>query len=58
MLDVLRNIFGTYSPVVNTDGLIPSGMAGVNMEYVGHVLLFAICLVSVFKLIGVLLRKI
>ncbi|MEA4896592.1 MAG: hypothetical protein VB064_15215 [Oscillospiraceae bacterium] len=56
MIEAIRNIFGTYSPIVNPDGTIPSGLAGVNMEYVAVVALFAICLICVFKIIGVVVR--
>lgn len=59
MLEAMRTIFGTYEPVVVVvDGLtvVPSGLAGVNMEYVSQVMLFALCLYSVFRILGAVVR--
>jgi hypothetical protein len=58
MLEAIRTIFGTYSPIVNSDGTIPSGLSGVNVEYVAEVVLFAICLICVFKIIGAVIRHV
>lgn len=58
MIDALRTIFGTYTPIMSPDGIIPSGFAGVNMEYVAGVVLFAICFVCVFKIIGAVIRHV
>ncbi len=61
MLQAIQNIFGVYTPityVVNGVSTIPNGIAGVNMEYLAEVVLFAICLISVFKIIGSVIRHI
>lgn len=57
MLDSIRAIFGTYTPMVGADGSVLTGLASINFEYVTEVVLFSICLVSVFKIIGVVLRR-
>lgn len=61
MLEAIQSIFGVYTPITYVaDGVsvIPAGLSGVNMEYVLEGVLFAICLMSVFKIIGVILKKI
>lgn len=47
MRDVMISIFGTYQTI---DG-------ATNWEYVGSVLIFAICLWSVFRLLGMVFKK-
>ncbi len=59
MLEVLRSIFGAYTPVtytVGSDTIIPAGLAGVNMEYVLGGALFGMCLYCCFRLLGIVLR--
>lgn len=64
MKAIMESIFGVYTPVVVSevaaDGSVVtktlSGLAGVDWPYVGGVLLFAICLYSVFRLIGVIFK--
>lgn len=57
MLDALRGIMGEYVPITyGSDAIIPSGLAGVNMEYVAGCVLFAIGVYSVFRLIGIIVR--
>ncbi len=58
MIDVIRGLLGTYTPITDGTGVIPSGLAGVNIEYVVCAVLFGICLVCVFKLLGVVLKAI
>ncbi len=70
LLAALRSIFGIYQPIQYVDystasdgsimsvNVVPAGLAGVNMEYVASVLLFAVVLVCVFKLLGVVLKAI
>ena len=69
---ILIEIFGEYIPLSQTvlrtytsaDGTIStteiqeviSGIAGVNFEWIAGVLLFALCLYSLFRLLGVLLK--
>lgn len=58
MLDLMSTIFGVYTPIVDDSGVALSGMAGVNWEYVGGVVLFAVVLVSFFRIVGGVLKKI
>lgn len=57
MLDALRAILGDYVPVTyGSDAVIPSGLAGVNMEYVAGAVIFILGVYSVFRLIGIIIR--
>lgn len=49
-------IISTTTTEVYKD-VVVSGLAGVDWVYIGGVVLFCICLVSVFKLAGVLLSR-
>lgn len=55
MKEALLQIFGTYEPVLVT---LPDGtaVACVDFAYLAGVAIFGICLFSLFKLIGVLLK--
>ena len=55
MKEALLEIFGQYEPVLVTlpDG---SAVACVDFAYLAGVAIFGICLFSLFKLIGVLLK--
>lgn len=66
MTQLLTDIFGIYTPVLTdvydeagnyVGSVVASGMAGVDWPYIAGVLLFAIVLVSVFKLLGVILKN-
>lgn len=61
MRDLIISLFGTYSPITYTDAegitYIPSGLAGVDIEYVLGVTGFFICLICLFKLLGVFFKK-
>lgn len=66
MTQILQDIFGVYTPVMadvydatgNYVGTtVASGMAGVDWQYLAGVALFAIVLISVFKLLGVILKN-
>lgn len=67
MKAIIEQIFGTYTPptyavtdYVDIDGtltavttnIVPPGCAGVDWVYIAGVVLFAICLYSVFRIIG------
>lgn len=56
MKEALLEIFGQYEPVLVTlpDG---SAVACVDFAYLAGVAIFGICLFSLFKLIGVLLKR-
>lgn len=59
---LLSNLIGTYQPVeYQIDGglsVIPSGMAGVDWEWLGALLLFMLTFYCVFKTVGVILNAI
>jgi len=66
MSEILQSIFGVYTPItteVYSDAgeyvgtVVASGMAGVDWQYLAGVALFAIVLISVFKLLGVILKN-
>lgn len=66
MTQLLTDIFGIYTPVMTevydeagnyVGSVVASGMAGVDWPYIAGVFLFAIVLVSVFKLLGVILKN-
>lgn len=59
MRELMQSIFGVYTPVSvteNVDGVevvrYLSGVAGVDWEYIGGVLLFAVCLYCMFRILG------
>lgn len=56
-IDFLNNLLGVYTPVMDSSGIIPSGMAGVDFPYVLRGLLFVIVVYSVFKLLGAIITK-
>lgn len=56
-IQFLQNLLGTYTPVVNTEGIIPSGMAGVDWPYVIRAVIFMIVLWSMFRILGGLICK-
>ena len=57
-IQFLNNLFGTYSPVVSSDGTVAIGMAGVDYTYVFRAILFVVVVYSVFKLLGAIITKI
>lgn len=57
MQTVINNIFGVYTPVMDSNGVIPSGMAGVDWSYVAGVVLFAVVLLCFFKIVGAVIKR-
>lgn len=61
MIALLRDIFGTYTPITyvteNGETIIPSGISGVNIEYIVGVAIFLIAFYSLFRIIGALITK-
>ena len=57
MKAVIESIFGVYTPVTDAEGVVVSGMAGVDWPYIAGAVLFAIVLFCFFKLVGVVLKK-
>lgn len=60
MINWLVSTFGTYTPVTYTDGsgvsVIPSGMAGVDWQYLAGVFIFCIFIFSLFRFLGGIFR--
>lgn len=58
---LITSIIGTYTPVTYLDSngteVIPNGLAGVDFSYFGSILVLVISIYSVFRLIGVLLKR-
>lgn len=59
---LVSNLIGAYQPVeYQIDGgltVIPSGMAGVDWEWLGALFLFMLSFYCIFKLVGVILNAI
>lgn len=59
---LISNLIGAYQPVeYQIDGgltVIPSGMAGVDWEWLGALLLFMLSFYCIFRLVGVILNAI
>lgn len=60
MKELITNLFGTYTAItyeVSGTNIIPSGVAGVDWTYIAGIVLFAICLLSLFKIIGTIIKR-
>lgn len=64
MREVLQSIFGQYvaTPiyqVITSDGQASSVQVGsvIDVEYIAGVVLFALCLISLFKIVGAVLKR-
>lgn len=70
MKSVLQSLFGTYTPVTDIEHIWNStsesydvftryvdGLAGVDWTWIAGVILFAIVLVSFFKVVGAVIKK-
>ena len=65
MQTILFNLFGSYTPVTyqvpyedTYYEVIPQGLAGVDWTYILGIGLFAICLYSVFRIIGSIISRV
>lgn len=52
LYSVITQLFGSYSPLVDSEGAVITGIAGVDFAWLAGVFLFAIVLWSFFKLVG------
>lgn len=57
MKEFLDTLLGTYTPVTNPDGLIPPGLAGVDVAYCIRAVVFLIVLYAVLRILGGLICK-
>lgn len=53
----LNSLLGIYTPVTDSSGIIPAGMAGVDFPYVFRAVFFAIVVYCVFKIIGAIICR-
>lgn len=57
--EVIQSIFGTYTPVplgVRADGSFIYGVASVDFEFIGGILLFGIMLWCLLRILGGMLK--
>lgn len=52
MVNIITQLFGAYTPLTDSNGLIISGVSGINFTWLSGVLLFALTLYCVFRIIG------
>ncbi len=57
MKEFLDALLGTYTPVTNPDGLIPSGFAGVDIAYCIRAVVFIVVLYAVLRILGGLICR-
>jgi len=55
--DFLNSLLGVYTPVADSSGIIPYGMAGVDWPYVFRAVLFCIVIYSLLRTLGGMLCK-
>lgn len=48
----LDSLLGTYTPIVDSNGIIPAGFAGVDWTYLVRAMVFAIVLYAILRIIG------
>ncbi len=56
-ISFLNGLFGSYSPVLNPDGTIAAGFAGLDIPYIFRAIIFCIVVYSIFRVIGGLICK-
>lgn len=53
----LNNLLGTYTPVLNSDGTIAPGFAGLDIPYIFRAIIFSIVVYSLFRVLGGMICK-
>ena len=48
----LDSLLGTYTPIVDSNGIIPAGFAGVDWAYLVRALVFTLVLYAILRIIG------
>ena len=48
----LDSLLGTYTPIMDSNGIIPYGFAGVDWSYLIRALVFVIILYAILRIIG------
>lgn len=54
----INSVLGTYVPVTDASGVIPSGFAGVDWSFIFAGVLLCLVVFCVFKVIGAMICKI
>lgn len=57
MKEFLDTLLGTYTSLRNPDGLIPPGLAGVDIEYCVRAVVFLVVLYAVLRILGGLICR-
>ena len=52
MIDFLDSVLGSYTPVLNPDGFIAAGFAGVDFPYLFRAFFLLVVIYSVLRIIG------
>lgn len=52
MIEFFQSVLGSYTPVLNPDGFVAAGLAGVDFPYVFRAVFLALVVYSVLKCIG------
>lgn len=58
MRTLIQSIFGVYTPLLDSQGQVIKGISGVDFEYLVGVFLFGICLFSIFRILGVVIKNV
>lgn len=56
-ISFLSNLLGNYTPVVDSSGVIPPGLAGCDWPYIVRAALFLVLIYSIFRILGGLICK-
>lgn len=57
MINFMQQVFGVYTPLVNSDGSAIGGFAGADWQYIGACTIFCICLIFAFKVLSGIFRR-
>ena len=56
-IEFLNSLLGSYTPIVDSSGVIPSGLAGCDWPYLVRAVLFCIVIYSLLRTLGGMLCK-
>lgn len=51
-ISFINGLLGVYTPVLNPDGTIAPGFAGLDIPYIFRAIVFCLVVYSVFRLLG------
>lgn len=57
MIEFFQSVLGSYSPILNPDGSIAIGMAGLDFPYIFRAVFLLVVVYSVLKCIGGMICK-